>query len=152
MQQTETVLFLCTGNYYRSRLAEHYFNHLADRHGLGWRAESRGLDPDPYNPGPMSRNTARWLAARGIAVPDPVREPLRVNEGDFAAAALVVAVKEAEHRPMLEWMFPDQLRRVEFWHVHDLDCAPPEEAIPELARLVEELVLRLSGPTPRPRA
>ena len=38
------VLFLCTGNYYRSRFAEVLFNHLARERGSCWRAESLGLD------------------------------------------------------------------------------------------------------------
>jgi hypothetical protein len=37
------VLFLCTGNYYRSRFAEELFNHHAEHAGLAWIAESRGL-------------------------------------------------------------------------------------------------------------
>ena len=37
------VLFLCTGNYYRSRFAEILFNQLAPTRGLNWRADSRGL-------------------------------------------------------------------------------------------------------------
>jgi len=36
------ILFLCTGNYYRSRYAEEIFNHLAKREDLPWRAFSRG--------------------------------------------------------------------------------------------------------------
>jgi protein-tyrosine-phosphatase len=36
-----TVLFLCTGNYYRSRFAEELFNHHADRAGLNWIAQRR---------------------------------------------------------------------------------------------------------------
>ena len=39
----KTILFLCTGNYYRSRFAEVLFNSLADRMGMPWRASSRGL-------------------------------------------------------------------------------------------------------------
>jgi hypothetical protein len=39
----KTVLFLCTGNYYRSRFAEALFNSVAGRMGLPWRASSRGL-------------------------------------------------------------------------------------------------------------
>ena len=53
------VLFLCTGNYYRSRFAEVLFNHLARERGLRWRAESRGLDLaiGVNNVGPISPHT-----------------------------------------------------------------------------------------------
>ncbi len=144
MTNAEKVLFLCTGNYYRSRLAEHYFNALAGRHGIPWRADSRGLQVDLDNIGPISRDTVRWLAARGIAVPEPVRYPLPATEDAFRQAGLIVAVKEAEHRPLLELHFPAWVGRVEFWHVHDLDVATPEEALPGLAARVEGLVRRLS--------
>ncbi len=40
---THKLLFLCTGNYYRSRFAELLFNHLAAQVGLDWRADSRGV-------------------------------------------------------------------------------------------------------------
>ena len=39
----KTVLFLCTGNYYRGRFAEVLFNSVAGKMGLPWRATSRGL-------------------------------------------------------------------------------------------------------------
>ena len=39
----KAVLFLCTGNYYRSRFAEVLFNSVAGKLGLPWRASSRGL-------------------------------------------------------------------------------------------------------------
>jgi protein-tyrosine phosphatase len=39
-----TVLFLCTGNYYRSRFAEMYLNDLAGRAGIDWSADSRALN------------------------------------------------------------------------------------------------------------
>jgi protein-tyrosine-phosphatase len=37
------ILFLCTGNYYRSRFAEVLFNSVAGKMGLSWHASSRGL-------------------------------------------------------------------------------------------------------------
>jgi protein-tyrosine phosphatase len=39
----KTILFLCTGNYYRSRFAEELFNNHAERSGIDWVAHWRGL-------------------------------------------------------------------------------------------------------------
>jgi len=137
-------LFLCTGNYYRSRFAELLFNHLAFAKSAAWRAESRGLDPDPLNIGPISRHTRQALERLGIPLGECVRFPLRAAECDFYNSHHIVAVKEAEHRPLIEQQFPTFLQRVEFWQVHDLDCAGPDEAIPQLERLVSGLVDRLA--------
>jgi protein-tyrosine phosphatase len=141
----QRLLFLCTGNYYRSRYAEILFNWKAEEIELPWRAESRGLDPDPRNAGPMSRNTIAALVAQGIPVDAHLRMPIRATSEDFSAAKHIVAVKEAEHRPMIASQFPQWLETVEFWHVHDLDCAGPEEALPHLDREVEDLIARLQA-------
>jgi protein-tyrosine phosphatase len=52
----KVVLFLCTGNYYRSRFAECLFNAVAGRMGLPWRAVSNGLalERGVDNVGPMA--------------------------------------------------------------------------------------------------
>jgi protein-tyrosine phosphatase len=81
---------------------------------------------------------------REIALPSSHRYPIRVKESDLQAAQLVVAVKEAEHRPLFELYFPAWTEKVEYWHVHDLDCAMPDEALPQLAANVEESVKRLT--------
>ena len=142
MSANQTVLFLCTGNYYRSRYAEILFNWHAQQERLAWRAQSRGLEPDPFNVGPMSRNTMAALQKLGIPLEEHLRLPLRVTADDFRAAQHVVAVKEAEHRPLIERGFPEWLQRVEFWHVHDLDCCGPEQALPHLDREVAGLLER----------
>ena len=49
MREHYNILFLCTGNFYRSSFAEIYFNWLAPREKLLWRADSRGLALDPTN-------------------------------------------------------------------------------------------------------
>lgn len=140
----KTVLFLCTGNYYRSRLAEIYFNHLAQERQAPWQATSRGLRITPSNVGPLSAHTRAWLADKGINPNEPHRMPTPVLEADFWAANHIVAVKEAEHRSMMEECFPHFADRVEYWHVHDIDAALPEQAIPGLVSLVENLFDRLT--------
>ena len=139
------VLFLCTGNYYRSRFAEILFNHLADARGLNCRADSRGLARDfgTWNVGPISPYTLAALSNRKISCPSS-RNPMHCSEEDLKNADLVIALKEAEHRPMLAKHFPGWEDRVEYWHVHDLDAATADVALEEIAQLVTALVGRMA--------
>ena len=75
-----TVLFLCSGNYYRSRFAETLFNWLAIQHGLDWWAKSGGLRLYPANIGPISHYAVSGLRHRGIPIPEPYRFPLVIDE------------------------------------------------------------------------
>ena len=93
------VIFVCSANYYRSRFAEHYFNWLASRERLAWKADSRGLMVGEWgNIGPISHYTVDALRERGVPLEDPPRAPKALTLADLAEADLVVAVKEAEHR------------------------------------------------------
>jgi protein-tyrosine phosphatase len=139
------ILFLCTGNYYRSRFAEIFFNWQAKERGLLWVADSRGLALNGCNCGPISRYTLSRLKEQGIEHDTDQRFPLPLAAADLAAADMVVAVKEAEHRPLVAARFPAWRDRIEYWHVHDLDCATPDDAFPhlesELIRLLDRLAL-----------
>jgi protein-tyrosine phosphatase len=140
-----TVLFLCTGNYYRSRFAEIFFNAVAVKEGLCWRADSRGLavGRSGTNVGPMAALAIQVLDELGMASNQPLRFPVQVQEDDLHRADLIVAVKEAEHRSLLQEQFPAWADRVEYWHVHDLDFATHEEALPHIQQEVLRLVNRL---------
>jgi protein-tyrosine phosphatase len=142
-----TVLFLCSGNYYRSRFAEVFFNWLAPQHQLEWRAESRGFRNSPNNVGPISIHAINGLQARGIRLTEPDRFPKVVEVHDFEKFDHVIALKEAEHRAKMVERFPDWADRIEYWHIHDLDFAEPDEALVELEAKVRELVERLSATT-----
>ncbi len=146
-QELPRVLFLCTGNYYRSRFAEELFNHWAAGQGLAYRADSAGLWPNcqTHNVGPMSAFTLRGLEERGVTLPAQLRSPRDVSEEDLRAAALTIAVKETEHRPLMQSRFPAWESRTEFWHVDDVADAPPSVALPLLEREVRELLARLGG-------
>ncbi|WP_441228813.1 low molecular weight phosphatase family protein [Tardiphaga sp. 20_F10_N6_6] len=142
-----TVLFLCTGNYYRSRYAEELFNHLARRAGLDWEAVSLALaiERGRDNIGPMARQTIDALTIDSIAPLGASRMPAVCTHDALAASDMVVAVKEAEHRTLLVTRFPGWEDRVTYWHVHDIDVAPPDVALGELKALVEALVQRLAN-------
>jgi protein-tyrosine phosphatase len=118
----QTVLFLCTGNYYRSRFAEILFNSVAVKMGLPWRASSRGLalERGANNVGPMAAEAVQALEALGVCAQNAVtRFPAQVTTDDLEGAALIVALKHAEHLPLLQERFPAWAEKVEFWHVDD---------------------------------
>lgn len=140
-----TVLFLCTGNYYRSRFAEIVFNALAAERRLLWQADSRALNPSPFNIGAISQHCLHGLGEHGFVPPVEIRYPRRLAAADLAAAQKVIAVKEAEHRPLVRAQFPDWEHAVEYWHVHDLDCAEPETALPQLLAHVRALIDRCAA-------
>jgi protein-tyrosine-phosphatase len=144
-QGVKTVLFLCTGNYYRSRFAEELFNHGAERDGLDWRAQSRALalERGINNVGSISPFTRYALTERGVSARAGDRFPQQCTSDDLVNADLVVAVKEAEHRPLMRERFADWEHRLEYWHIHDIEDATPDEALKLLAAEVETLLQRL---------
>lgn len=139
------VLFLCTGNYYRSRYAEELFNHLAKAKGLAWTAFSRGVAErqPPATIGPISRLTLKALDAKAIKPEGAERAPKLCAMADFDDAELVVALKEAEHRPMIERRFPEVANRVIYWHVDDIEFVDPAIALALIDEHVRELISTL---------
>jgi protein-tyrosine phosphatase len=138
------VLFLCSGNYYRSRFAEYLFNWLAENNGLAWRAESRGLTVGcAGNIGPISRYTIERLHALGISIDSDPRLPMQLSESDLDQSDLVIALKEGEHRPLMAELFPSWVDRVVYWHIDDLDCAEPDDALSALEDEIRTLAGRL---------
>lgn len=66
-RKVKAILFLCTGNYYRSRFAEELFNFRAPALCPGWVAGSRGIAVDlgSANVGPIARQTVEGLGGKG---------------------------------------------------------------------------------------
>jgi protein-tyrosine-phosphatase len=140
------ILFLCTGNYYRSRYAEELFNHLAVQSNLDWEATSRALaiERGKDNVGAIARATVAALIADEIAPSGADRMPLACTSDDLSQASMIIAVKEDEHRALLAGRFTGWEDRVVYWHVHDIDMAHPDDALAQLKRHVTDLAQQIA--------
>lgn len=135
------ILFLCTGNYYRSRFAEAYFNHCAKTAEIGIHAISRGLDiAQAADMGPISPHTKRALADLGIPLSLTHPTPVSATDEDFRNARAIIALQESEHRPMIQRAFPQWESTVQWWNVADVQDIPPQQAIPMIIRNVDALI------------
>ena len=94
------------------------------------------------NVGPLSTYTRAECERIGVPTA-PMRDPIALQQADLESATLTVAVKETEHRALMREKFPRWENRIEYWEVHDLDCATPEESLPVLRDRVDELLKRL---------
>jgi protein-tyrosine phosphatase len=116
------VLFVCTGNYYRSRFAEELWCawELAEPTGVG--AKSRGFlaATSSGNVGPISRHAVEGLAARGVLLGENVRPPAQIVRADLETACRVVAMNREEHRFIVRTLFPDWADRFEYWDIEDV--------------------------------
>jgi protein-tyrosine phosphatase len=136
-----TILFICSGNYYRSRFAEAVFNHHAEGRGLPWRAISRGLATYLVRGlGDLSIYTRFALTSRGIQLRHTAPAPRQLSLEDLKLADRSIALKETEHRPLMRDLFPDWEDKIEYWTVHDLDFATPEVALPLIEKQVLEIL------------
>jgi len=136
------ILFICTGNYYRSRFAEAVFNHHAQLTGRELRAFSRGLAIHLAE-GDLSHYTEQALRDRQIERTNTGPTRIALTEDALARAHRVIALKHDEHRPLMEAQFPAWADKITYWAVHDLDFAQPPEALAQIEVHVMDLLRTL---------
>jgi protein-tyrosine phosphatase len=147
----KTVLFLCTANYYRSRFAEELFNHRAAHVRVNWQAHSRALaiERGGNNIGPLSPFVSWGLMARGLSEKGANRLPTQCTTLDLKSADHIVALNEAEHRPLISERFPAWDSRIQYWEVDDVGLVQPNQALALIDVRIDELLatFRESHPT-----
>ena len=139
------VLFLCTMNYYRSRFAEMYFNHLALSEGIELRALSRGLMSDAFDLPGMSVHAQEILRRLKVDIEpkEVARDPILVTVAELKNAGRVIAMYRREHEPMMQRRFPGQKDAIEYWHIQDLDESHAVRALGNCKDQVEDLFTML---------
>lgn len=140
-----TVLFLCSGNYYRSRFAEELFNRKAAARGVPWKADSAGLDLNPNNRGPVSSLVLDRLEKLGI---DPLhrnRFPRPAESIDLEIAGVVVAMSYREHYGLMRRVFPGFVSKARYWDVGDTGDMSSAEALKTIEQQVDDLVDELQS-------
>lgn len=136
--EQKTILFLCTGNYYRSRFAEYYFNAF-NKNPL-WKARSRGLDLEHYgNVGPVSSYAVAALRKLGIEVKNP-NYPVEAEGTDLQNADKIIALSKKEHEPMINRRFSKWSKLVTYWEIGDIDVMQTDEAIPKIITELDNLI------------
>lgn len=116
---TKQILFVCTGNFYRSRFAEALFNQEASHGNPSWKAVSRGLALVPSQHG-ISPIALHELQRLGVSAKFCNGAPKAIAQKDLDKSDYIILMDEEEHRAMFEKQFPKfEQTKIHYWHVPD---------------------------------
>ena len=129
----KAVLFICTGNFYRSRLAEALFNFYSSKNNSAWKAFSRGLDLTTLTPSQkqsrISELTIKGLESLEVPTSFAGGRPTQLTVSDLDRSSIIVALNQSEHRPVLEKKYPAQKSKITYWEIGDSKTLNPTQAI-----------------------
>lgn len=137
------ILFICTGNYYRSRFSEILFNHLSVQNHSQMSSFSRGLKLWSGNKGPLSPHTKSYMEQKQIGLDNHMRMPISLTLQDLKSASRIIAMDKTEHKVLMLDQFPDWAEKIEYWQFEDDYIKAPEEVLPALEKQVVKLVEEL---------
>src|SRR6185437_8162188 len=82
------------------------------------------------------------LKEMAISARDADRFPRQRTIDDLASTDLLIAVKEAEHRPLMRERFAEWEHRLDYWNIDDVEDAEPANALKLLTKEVRTLLSR----------
>ena len=139
------ILFICTGNYYRSRYAQACFNLKAQETKLDWTAVSRGLGIKPGRKG-ISPLAATELSKRGVPETLYRGDPEPLTEADLNKSDYIVVMDETEHRNIIERRFPNRDgRKFHYWEIPDYPKMTVPAACAAMSENIDHLLKELAG-------
>ena len=132
--KAKQILFVCTGNLYRSKYAEACFNYLCMQNNVkNIRAFSRGLmvkDTKEYDHGKftfplrLSKYAYEKMENRGIPIFLIGATNQGIDEYDCESASKIILMNRKEHLPIMEKKFPNYLDKVVCMGVGDVNYLP----------------------------
>jgi protein-tyrosine-phosphatase len=117
-----SIHFICTGNVYRSRLAEAY---CASRCIAGIRVSSSGIAAGRDEPAPISPWAAEVLARCNLDS-FAAKHWQRTTAALVEASDVLVFMESEHHRFCEQWIEPAR-QRIEVWGVEDIGPIPAEK-------------------------
>jgi len=122
-----TIHFICTGNIYRSRLAQAY---CASRGVPGIRVVSSGTGTALNGGVPIASYAARMLRTHGL---EPFAAPaFAQTTAELVGSSDVLVFMESEHCEFCrDWIDPLR-QRIEIWHIPDIGAVGPDEIMPKV--------------------
>jgi protein-tyrosine-phosphatase len=124
-----TIHFVCTGNIYRSRLAEAY---CVSRGVRGLRAFSSGIGAGRDSDAPISPYAADVLAKYNLELYAATRWQ-RTTAALVQLSDVLVFMEPEHHRFCEDWIVPAR-QRVEIWGIEDIGPLKAEKIASEVER------------------
>jgi protein-tyrosine phosphatase len=140
----KTVLFICTGNFYRSRFAEAIFNATTEKNRVPWKAISRGLAIH-WAQGYLSPYTEEALKERNIELRHTGTDRIQLLENDLRNTDLQIALDHSEHYSMMQDQFPQWADRITYWDIADMPFSSPAIALPAIEAKIQSLIQNISS-------
>jgi protein-tyrosine-phosphatase len=125
-EQELSIHFVCTGNVYRSRLAEAY---CASRCGSGIRVSSSGIAAGANGDAPISPYAADVLAQYSLGCYAAAGWQ-RTTPALVQASGVLVFMESVHRQFCADWIVPGR-QRIEVWEIEDIGQMDTVAEIPD---------------------
>lgn len=138
------VLFLCSSDYYRSRISEEYFNYWAERFHLPYHAISRSLLEEQKSISHWGmfaihlQHILEYLAISSQTIEHP---PQSVSYQELATSDYIYSIDGRGHPSVIDELYPEFKVKCRYFLVGEDDVEPVSQAT---ERLMNELDLWLA--------
>ena len=137
------ILFVCTGNIFRSRFAEEVFNHLCKINGVDATAFSAGLQVGRYKQRKIYWPAMSELERLKI---EPLRsneDSVHINDIDVSIYYQIICMDEEEHKPMVRSNELLSGFTFQYWNIVDMPKVSSDISLPKCYKKVESLIDQL---------